>query len=556
MPYRAVLFDLDGTLLDTLADLGNAMNRVLAARGHPPHDIGKYRYFVGDGAVALVERTLPEDCRDGDTVDACLEEFRKDYRENWNVETQPYSGVAEMLDALTARGVKMAVFSNKPDEFTKLCATKLLANWTFEVVFGQRKGVRLKPHPDAALEIARILGIEPHEFLYVGDTAVDMRTAVAAGMFPVGVLWGFRPTEELLEGGAQALIERPQQLLDLLDHAGPLHVHCGDSSAASLRRSRVGEAVIVWCDPLMEGPVPEGKSDEELRHVRAEYLGRLTGKEAATCLGWLAKQEKALERFADHREVVLWFDACLFDQVILIRQLDWFARRALGETKLSLICVGEFPGFDRFRGLGELSPDQLTSLLDTRHDVTPAETELAVRAWPAFRSPDPTAIARLLESDTSALPYLAAALTRHLEQFPSVRNGLNRLENAALEVIAEGHSKLGEIFSLVSGKEAPAFFGDTSLWARLDEMATAEVPLLTVEGPSRLPRWDREHDLSAWTVAITAAGREVLAGAQDAIQLNGIDRWLGGVHLCGADATWRWDEQHDRLVRKGACNAG
>lgn len=216
MTYKAILFDLDGTLLDTLEDLGNSVNSVLAARGLPTHTLDEYRYFVGDGTAMLITRALPQGKRNDETVRACLEELREAYGRNWNVNTRPYEGIPEMLDALTEHGLKMAVLSNKQHEFTKLCVADLLSDWTFDVVFGQRDEVRRKPDPAGALEVAERLKLPPADFFYLGDSAVDMKTATAAGMFPVGVLWGFRPAEELKEAGAQALIERPSEILNLL----------------------------------------------------------------------------------------------------------------------------------------------------------------------------------------------------------------------------------------------------------------------------------------------------------------------------------------------------
>lgn len=216
MPYKAILFDLDGTLLNTLEDLGDAANRVLAAMRFPTHKLDEYRYFIGDGTAMLIARALPEGQRNDDTIRACLKALLEDYGRNWKVKTRPYDGVTEMLDELTARRIKMAVLSNKSHEFTKRCVADLLSNWTFDVVLGQRDAVPLKPDPAGALEVAERLNIPPANFLYLGDSAVDMKTAIAAGMFPVGVLWGFRLAEELQENGAQALIERPSEVFNLL----------------------------------------------------------------------------------------------------------------------------------------------------------------------------------------------------------------------------------------------------------------------------------------------------------------------------------------------------
>lgn len=217
MRFKAIIFDLDGTLLDTLEDLSNAANRVLERNGFPTHDMNAYRYMVGDGAVVLMRRALPEERRNDVTIQGCVEGFRTEYERGWKTKTRPYDGVAEMLDALTAHGMKMTVLSNKPDDFTRRCVAEYLSQWTFDLVLGQRDSVPLKPDPSGAMEISRSLNIPPSQFVYLGDTAIDMKTAVAAGMYPVGALWGFRSGQELLENGARLLIKRPPELLRLLN---------------------------------------------------------------------------------------------------------------------------------------------------------------------------------------------------------------------------------------------------------------------------------------------------------------------------------------------------
>jgi phosphoglycolate phosphatase len=217
MFYKAILFDLDGTLLNTLEDLADALNRVLNQRGLPTHPLDAYRYFVGDGSLMLVKRALPEDKRNGAEVRSCLEAFLQEYGRNWMVKTRPYDGVPAMLDALTDRGLRMAILSNKKDEITRASVKFFLSKWIFHAIVGQREEVPTKPDPATALEIVKQLGILPREFVYLGDSAVDMKTAVAASMFPVGALWGFRSKEELLDGGAQALISRPLELLNVLE---------------------------------------------------------------------------------------------------------------------------------------------------------------------------------------------------------------------------------------------------------------------------------------------------------------------------------------------------
>ena len=216
MKYEAVLFDLDGTLIDTVDDIGDAANRVLSNRGFPMHPISTYYQFIGEGVKVLFTRALPQEERNEDLINTCLKEFVEDYRRNYDVKSQLYDGISEMLNALNVMGLKLAILSNKPDPLTKDCVTSILSNWDFDVVFGQRDSVPRKPNPQAALEIAEKLSISPSDFLYLGDTAIDMKTAVSAGMFPVGAAWGFRPLKELKENGARVIIGKPIQLLDLI----------------------------------------------------------------------------------------------------------------------------------------------------------------------------------------------------------------------------------------------------------------------------------------------------------------------------------------------------
>ena len=215
--FRAVLFDLDGTLLDTLQDLAHSMNIVLQRFGFASHPLEAYKYFVGDGMATLVRRTLPEPQRNQEaTVAACLASMIETYREHWMEQTRPYPGIPELLDQLSAKNLKLSVLSNKPDDFTRMMVERLLPRWHFEWVFGERPNVARKPDPGGALEIARRSGVPPEAFAYLGDTATDMITANAAGMYAVGVLWGFRPAGELTANGADTLISKPAELLELL----------------------------------------------------------------------------------------------------------------------------------------------------------------------------------------------------------------------------------------------------------------------------------------------------------------------------------------------------
>lgn len=217
--FQGVIFDLDGTLLDSLTDIADCANEALEKMGFPIHPVADYRYFVGDGVRTLMERILPENARkDPQALAQTLQLYVDAYAVGWDRKTRPYPGIPELLDTLTARGVKKAVFSNKPAECTARCVEKLLASWTFEEVVGQKDGViPKKPDPAGGLWIMERWGAKPEEILYVGDTATDMETAQNAGFVSVGVTWGFRPEEELRDAGARFIIHLPMELAPLLD---------------------------------------------------------------------------------------------------------------------------------------------------------------------------------------------------------------------------------------------------------------------------------------------------------------------------------------------------
>jgi len=216
MAIRAILFDLDGTLLDTLDDIGQAMNLVLVRHGLKEHSLPAYRNFVGDGAEMLVRRTLLHQNPSDAMVSQCVADFKAAYTETWNTCTKPYPGVNELLDGLTDKGIPTAVLSNKPHEFTVRCVETFLPGRHFCAVLGEQPGRPCKPDSAGALEAARLLHAEPQQICYLGDTNTDMQTAIAAGMLPVGVLWGFRPAVELLASGAKYLIQSPVDLFDIL----------------------------------------------------------------------------------------------------------------------------------------------------------------------------------------------------------------------------------------------------------------------------------------------------------------------------------------------------
>jgi hypothetical protein len=292
-----------------------------------------------------------------------------------------------------------------------------------------------------------------------------------------------------------------------------LHITNGDCAADTLR-TFLPDPVTITCDVLHDGPIVPAPA-------------------------WLAAST------GEYDEVVLWFEHDLYDQLLLIRALD-----ALHDQQnVSLICIDRFPGVEPFYGLGQLNAEQLASLTDTRAPVTPDQYALAQHAWAAFGAGDPRELAQVAHLTTSSkraravLPFLGDALTRFLAEYPSVAHGLSRTEELALGALRDGPSTAGELFWTVHAREASPFMGDWGFYSILRRLAAARTPLLSIHDLTD------DVDIRSLNVTITEAGRDVIEGKEDGVVLNGIDRWLGGVHLIGHDRSpWRWDGWRETLV--------
>jgi len=334
-----------------------------------------------------------------------------------------------------------------------------------------------------------------------------------------------------------------------------LHITNGDSAGDKLRRIVTGP-VVITADVLHHGPVPPIEGDAYYE-TRARVLAGDGGEARVREIrDGLAASDRAISDAVDRGDdLVLWFEHDLFDQLLLIRTLDMLlrARPPSGRrATASLICIDRFPGVDRFVGLGQLSVDQLATLRGTERPVTPAHYARAADAWYAFRSPGPSAllaIARRLTAVPTPDPlppplwFLGDALLRFFDEYPSIANGLSRTEQFAIETLSAAALPIDALFSVTQAREPRPFMGDSTFYDIIGRLASARVPLVTLnaEQPDRHAR--------RRTAAITAAGRDVLVGRSDAVALNGIDLWRGGVHLAGRDGSpWRWDAHRQRLV--------
>src|SRR4029077_13449335 len=298
-----------------------------------------------------------------------------------------------------------------------------------------------------------------------------------------------------------------------------LHITNGDSVVGTFRQVKFPGAYLPWLDVLHDGPVPQTEALSELSDIRAQALAGFGWGGYDNIRAGFAARDQALEDFRKHEEIVLWFEHDLFDQLQLIQLLDWFGQQDLGGVKLGLIQIDAYPGVKPFYGLGQLSGPQLARLFPTRKPVTQAHLTIARDAWQAFRASDPTALLELAGQKSPALPFLAAALERFLQEYPWTTDGLSRTERQVLQAAAGARRKKPEIY-LESSKQEDVPWGDLSVYLRLAWLAAGPNPAL-VEAPRN-------------EFAITDAGRQLLEGKADWIKLSdGVDRWLGGVHLNG-----------------------
>lgn len=210
---KLYIFDLDGTLADTLEDLADSMNAALESHGYPVHETDKYKYFVGNGVLKLVERALPESVRSEENILLMNEAFASEYAKRTLCKTKPYEGIPEIVGELKKRGCLLAVASNKPDKFSVQIVEKLFGKGTFDCIRGKREGVPTKPDPQVLLGIIGELGVDKAECVHSGDSAVDVLTALNAGIDVIGCTWGFRTREELVSAGAKKLADKPEDIL-------------------------------------------------------------------------------------------------------------------------------------------------------------------------------------------------------------------------------------------------------------------------------------------------------------------------------------------------------
>lgn len=310
-----------------------------------------------------------------------------------------------------------------------------------------------------------------------------------------------------------------------------LHITNGDSALGRIAGIGLRGSLLSWLDVLHEGPVPALPPDQ-LRVVRARFIAERGWDDFTQALMRLTERDAALARADDYDEVVLWFEHDLFDQLQLLEVLN---RLAPADRAVSVAQA------DRY--LSEMDGEALRALFDRRQPATSEAFAGAREAWTAFTSPDPRALLAACSHESSALPYVAPALRRVLEELPGRRTGLSRCERQALNAFASRPRTIGEAFR--HAQEEPVFLGDSAFAWHLERLSGEPVALVVLEGgaPIRAPRGVEGSEPAFWTqrAVLTERGYAVLDGRADAVQLRGVDRWIGGVHLCAEVGVWRWD---------------
>lgn len=325
-----------------------------------------------------------------------------------------------------------------------------------------------------------------------------------------------------------------------------LHLRCGSDIQQSLQIAGFMGDFLEFVDPYCQGPVPPDANQPEFLEKRARFIASAYSIALPDARQRLLREYSRLQQSSTYPRVVLWFEHDSYDQLILVYVLHHYAQTQLPQ-QLDLICISQFPGIQRFIGLGQLSPEELRLLWEGRQPVTPQQLALGESAWQALTATTPAALADLIQTGTPALPTLAPALRRHLQELPWVSDGLSLTERLTLEILSESDPlRAGQIFERLTQIYEPLpYLGGTMYWQILRQMTQAPILIELEARSSSAPwpqRWLRCSDL----------GRSLLAGQGHRLQLSQIDRWVGGVCLTAGEPLWCWDHNCDRPALSGS----
>lgn len=315
-----------------------------------------------------------------------------------------------------------------------------------------------------------------------------------------------------------------------------LNITNGDNAVSIMMQAKIPGVFLPWRDILHDGPVPNGFSLEKLSEIRAKFIIDQNWGNPEAIKRHFMERDNTLKSSEKYEKVILWFEHDLYDQLQLMQILDWFHQHRSRRTTLSIICVNQY--------LGECASNEMETLYNHAEPVTENHLLLANSAWTAFRSDSPEKWHALLAMDTAALPYLAGAVIRLLEEYPSCKNGLSRTAQQALEIIAQGESHPVDVFKHNQESEERKFLGDSSFWTILRELSASSPPLIKFSHGQKLI----SSVYPDQKLILTAAGKKVLSGNLNWLSIAKLDRWIGGVHLT-PDNCWCWDAHAKSMVK-------
>ena len=331
-----------------------------------------------------------------------------------------------------------------------------------------------------------------------------------------------------------------------------LHITNGDGAGNILKGSTLKGDVLPWRDTMHYGPFPSNLSLTQASKIRADYLAQDNALATDAVLRDFELRDKQLNTACRYDEVILWFEHDLLDQLQILQLLDWFNGEKERSYKLSLICIDRFEGKDNFRGLGELEAEQMASLFDYRQAVSQEQLSIAVKGWSAFRSANPHDLESFIRSNSKSLPFLKAALNRHLREYPWLSDGLSQTQRQLLQLVKQGVTTPGKLFVANMELESVLYLGDWQTFSQLEKLSKYEPPLLLCQ-PDQTFIHPMHNQISfeqflQQLLALTPLGEKVVLGEIDANQLIQRDEWLGGVHLESGKSMWLWDEKNQRLL--------
>lgn len=321
-----------------------------------------------------------------------------------------------------------------------------------------------------------------------------------------------------------------------------LHIVNGDAFGDKLRASGIDGDILVWRESLYEGPIGILMSDSVLLSIRASYMNSRHGIPEETFKSFTLQQEIALDKLAeDTEEVILWFEHDLFDQLMLCYLLSRLYTLPDRSFQLSLLSINQFPDIDLFYGLGQLTEDQINRLHYKWLPVSEDQLLVACKVWTAYSASEPQPMADLLEEDLSVLPFLKKALQVNIERYPSVENGLTAIQQLILDLLGEEEMSILSAFKQVSERAIGYGLGDLQFWGIMDSVLRCDYPLIRLTGGNKLLKYGEalSPQYENWRVSRTEMGKLVHACKQDHLSLNGINDWIGGVHLLGKKDVWR-----------------